>query len=69
MLTEVETSGDVDSRSVKITFPDGIIEISVCRPYSENGICIPYDYVVYKDQDESPLIIDKMSGLSLINNI
>ena len=49
MLTEVETSGDVDSRSVKITFPDGIIEISVCRPYSENGIWIPYDYVVYKD--------------------
>ena len=49
MLTEVETSGDVDSRSVKITFPDGIIEIRVCRPYSENGIWIPYDYVVYKD--------------------
>lgn len=49
MPTEVETSGDVDSRSIKITFPDGSIEISVCRPYSENGIWIPYDYVVYKD--------------------
>lgn len=43
MRTEVETSGDVDARSVKIHFPDGIIEIDVCRPYGADGIWLPYD--------------------------
>lgn len=46
MRTEVETSGDKDSCGVKIHFPDGIIEISMCRPFGENGIWVPYDYNV-----------------------
>lgn len=43
MRTEVETSGDADSRSVKIYFPDGIIEIDVYRLYGAEGIWLPYD--------------------------
>lgn len=51
MPTEVETSGDVDSRGVRISFPDGTIDISMCRPYGENGIWVPYDYhVVGKEE-------------------
>lgn len=51
MPTEVETSGDVDSRGVKIRFPDGTIHISMCRPYGENGIWVPYDYYVVGQEE------------------
>lgn len=42
--TAPETSGDIDACGVKIHFPDGIIDISMCRPFGENGIWVPYDY-------------------------
>lgn len=44
MHTELETSGDIDACGVKIHFPDGIIDISMCRPFGENGIWVPYNY-------------------------
>lgn len=44
--TEVETSGDKDSCGVKIYFTDGTVEISMCRPFGEPGIWVPYDYSV-----------------------
>lgn len=59
MLTEVETSGDKDSCGVKIYFPDGIIEISMCRPFGENGIWVPYDYSVV-DTSENLLTMQKL---------
>lgn len=46
MRTEVETNGNKDSCGVKIHFPDGIIEISMCKPFGEKGIWVPYDYHV-----------------------
>lgn len=62
MRTQVETSGDKDSCGVKIHFPDGIIEISMCRPFGENGIWVPYDYSVV-DTSENLLTMQELVRL------
>lgn len=62
MRTEVETSGDMNSCGVKISFPDGMINISMCRPYGEYGIWVPYDYHVV-DTSQNPLTMQELVGL------
>lgn len=65
MRTEVETNGDMDSCEVKIHFPDGIINISMCRPYGENGIWVPYDYSVV---DTSPNLLTMQELVRLVTS-
>lgn len=62
MRTEVETSEDKDSCGVKIHFPDGIIEISMCRPFGEIGIWVPYDYSIV-DTSQNLLTIQELVRL------
>lgn len=44
--TELEGSEDLNFCTVKIHFPDGVIEVLMNRPFGENGIWVPYDYNV-----------------------
>ena len=67
MRTEVETSGDKDSCGVKISFPDGIINISMCRPYGENGIWVPYDYSIV-DTSQKLLTMQELVRLVTSNS-
>ena len=67
MRTEVETSDDQNSCEVKIHFPDGIIEISMRRPFGENGIWVPYDYSVV-DTSENLLTMQELVRLVTSNS-
>ena len=66
MRTEVETSEDKDSCGVKIHFPDGIIEISMCRPFGEIGIWVPYDYSIV---DTSQNLLTMQELVRLVTSI
>ena len=67
MRTEVETSEDKDSCGVKIHFPDGIIEISMCRPFGEIGIWVPYDYSIV-DTSQKLLTMQELVRLVTSNS-
>lgn len=44
MRTEVINGDDTSACDVEINFPDGMITVTMIRPYGEQGIWLPYDY-------------------------
>ncbi len=62
MRTEVEASDDTNTCDVKISFPDGVVTVTMIRPYGETGIWIPYDYHM-EDPSENVLTLQELVQL------
>lgn len=62
MRTEVESGDDPDTCDVKISFPDGVVTVTMIRPYGETGIWLPYDYHM-EDPSENVLTLQELVQL------
>lgn len=62
MRTEMEAGDDPDICDVKISFPDGVVTVTMIRPYGETGIWLPYDYHM-EDPSENVLTLQELVQL------
>ena len=62
MRTEVESGSNPDTCDVRISFPDGVITVTMIRPYGETGIWLPYDYHM-EDPSENVLTLQELVQL------
>lgn len=68
MRTEVIENGDPSSCNVRISFPDGVMEIIMHQPFGDNGIWVPYDYNVASASTKTELTMQGLVRMVTTNS-